>query len=231
MFTLPTAVLKHFALQALLLSSTTFAIPQVEAPTTLEACIDAAGIPNAFVSDPNWAASISPWQLRIKPTPSGVIFPTTHAQIAAGLKCAVDRGIKVSARGGGHSYGSYGVGGKDGALVINMLAFNSTLYAPATGLFTYGGGSLVGPASTWLWENHGRHFPHVRANMVGLAGSSIGGGFGSTARFLGTPMDYLSSVQYMLWNGTIVTASSSQNKDLFWAAQGWFPTSFIRVSS
>lgn len=213
MFSSPKAVLS-----ALLLSSTAFAFPQVASPATLEECIDAAGIPSAFSSDPNWAASIAPWQLRITPTPSGVIFPTTHAQIAAGLKCAVDRRIKVSPKGGGHSYGSYGVGGNDGALVINMLAFNSTAFS--NGLFTYGGGSLVGPAATWLWNNHGRTFPHVRANMVGLAGSSIGGGFGSTSRFLGTPMDYLTSVQYMLWNGTIVTASSSQNKDLFWAAQG-----------
>ena len=78
----------------------------------------------------------------------------------------------------------------------------------------------MGPVVTWLWENHGRHFPHVRANWVGLAGSSIGGAFGTTTRFLGTPMDFLDSVEYMLYNGTVVKASREENADLFWVAQG-----------
>lgn len=55
---------------------------------------------------------------------------------------------------------------------------------------------------------------------MGLAGSSIGGGFGTTTRFLGTPMDFLDSVEYMLYNGTIVKASRNENPDLFWVAQG-----------
>ncbi|KAK1598966.1 FAD binding domain-containing protein [Colletotrichum navitas] len=45
-----------------------------------------------------------------------------------------------------------------------------------------------------------------------------GGGFGSTSRHLGTPMDNLESVEYMLYNGTIVNAV--KGSDLFWAAQG-----------
>jgi FAD/FMN-containing dehydrogenase len=85
---------------------------------------------------------------------------------------------------------------------------------------SYGGGSRVGPAATWLWENYGRHFPHVRANWVGLSGSSIGGGFGTTSRFLGTPMDNLDSVEVMLYNGTVVTASRTENPDLFFVVQG-----------
>ncbi|KAK2031002.1 FAD binding domain-containing protein [Colletotrichum zoysiae] len=48
--------------------------------------------------------------------------------------------------------------------------------------------------------------------------SVIGGGFGSTSRYLGTPMDNLESIEYMLYNGTIVNAT--KGSDLFWAAQG-----------
>lgn len=205
-------------LQALLFSSAVVA--QVPA-TSLEECVDAAGVPNAFSSDAGFPAAISPWQLRIQPTPAGVAFPTTTPQVVAALKCAVDRKIKVTAKVGGHSYGSYGVGGTlDGVFVVNLLSFNKTVYNPSTKLFTYGGGSLVGPTLTWLWNNHQRHFPHVRANFVGLPGSTIGAGFGSTARLLGTPLDNVESYEYLLWNGSIVTASRSQNKDLFWAASG-----------
>lgn len=212
--------MKHLAISSLL-ATLSHAAPQAAVqPASLESCIAAAGIPSTFSENTTWAQDISPWQLRIRPTPSGVISPTSQEQIASGLACAAAAGVKVAARNGGHSYGSYGVGGNDGALVIKMDAFQSTSYDAATGLFTYGGGSIVGDIATWLWDNHGAHFPHVRANRVGAAGSSIGGAFGSTSRFLGTPMDYLHSVQVMLYNGTVVTASKTENADLFWVVQG-----------
>lgn len=102
-----------------------------------------------------------------------------------------------------------------------MDAFNSIIsYDAATGYLTYGGGGIVGDIATEAWNKYGAHFPHVRANRVGLAGSVIGGGFGSTSRFLGTPMGNLISVEYMLYNGTVVNCSSTENADLFFVAQG-----------
>ena len=101
-----------------------------------------------------------------------------------------------------------------------MIFYLEDAVSGLTLICSYGSGSRVGPVITWLWENHSRHFPHVRANWVGLAGSSIGGGFGTTTRFLGTPMDFLDSIEYMLYNGTIVQASRNKNADLFWVAQG-----------
>ncbi|KAH9215812.1 glucooligosaccharide oxidase-like protein [Leptodontidium sp. 2 PMI_412] len=194
--------------------------PPSNTPTPLVTCLNSVSIPYSIFSSDTWQSDISPWQLRIRPTPSAVIRPTTYAQIAAALSCASRTSTKVACRNGGHSYGSYGIGGNDGALVIYMDAFQNMTFDAATGLLTYGGGSIVGDVATWAWENHGVHFPHVRANRVGLAGSSIGGGFGSTSRFLGTPMDNLVSVEYMLLNGTIVTASRTKNPDLFFVAQG-----------
>ncbi|KAF2819671.1 FAD-binding domain-containing protein [Ophiobolus disseminans] len=191
--------------------------------TKLRDCLTSTSILGSlatFSDAPNWANVTSPWALRFNPEPAAVVTPRTRDEVTAALACAVDAGINVSALNGGHSYGAYGLGGVDGALVINMQRFTETTFDAATGLFTYGGGSRVGPAATWLWENHGRHFPHVRANWVGLSGSSIGGGFGTTSRFLGTPMDNLDSVEVMLYNGTIVTASKVENPDLFFVIQG-----------
>ena len=116
-------------------------------------------------------AEIAPWQLRIRVVPAAVINPITHAQIAAGVACAKANKVKVSARNGGHLYGSYGVGGISGALVIDLEAFQSVSFDSKTEYLTYGGGAIVGDVATWVWKTHGRHFPHVRANRVGLAGS------------------------------------------------------------
>jgi hypothetical protein len=194
--------------------------PHVSRQASFESCIDAIGVQSSFPDNSTWAVDIAPWQLRIAPKPAGAIYPTTHDQIAAGLACAAEASIKIACRNGGHSYGSYGQGGLDGALVIHMDAFNATSYDKKTGHLTYGGGSIVGDVATWAWKTYGVHFPHVRANRVGLVGSSIGGAFGSTSRFLGTPMDNLVSVQYMLYNGTIVNCSDTENEDLFWVARG-----------
>ncbi|KAH9214255.1 FAD binding domain-containing protein [Leptodontidium sp. 2 PMI_412] len=51
-----------------------------------------------------------------------------------------------------------------------------------------------------------------------VVGSSIGGGFGSTSRYLGTPMDAIHSVEYMLYNGTLVNATAGS--DLLFATKG-----------
>ncbi|CAL3973156.1 unnamed protein product [Diplocarpon coronariae] len=186
----------------------------------LEACLDTAAVPATFAESSTWAEDTAPWQLRIRPKPTAVVKPTEVSHVVAALACASSLNVKVAARNGGHSYGSYGVGGNDGAMVINMDAFQEMSFDTSTGLLKFGGGAIMGDVVTWAWKTHGVHFPHVRANRVGLTGSTIGAGFGSTSRFLGTPMSQLESVEYLLYNGTIVKASRQENPDLFWVAQG-----------
>ncbi|KAH9874918.1 hypothetical protein J1614_004406 [Plenodomus biglobosus] len=210
----------RFLSQSIFLSPLLSGAAAQDDASRLRNCLTTANLLTTFSDASNWQTVTSPWSLRFNPEPAAVVTPRTNDEVAAALACAVDAGVKVSALNGGHSYGAYGLGGIDGVLVLNMERFTETSFDAATGLFTYGGGSRVGPAATWLWENHGRHFPHVRANWVGLAGSSIGGGFGTTSRFLGTPMDNLESVEMMLYNGTIVKASRRENPDVFFVVQG-----------
>ena len=91
-------------------------------------------------------------------------------------------------------------------------------YDEDTELLTYGGGTRVGPVAKYLWDAAGRHFPHVRGSNVGVTGSSIGCGFGTTSRFLGTPMDNIVAVEFMLCDGSVVVAE--EGSDLLWAAKG-----------
>ena len=62
-----------------------------------------------------------------------------------------------------------------------------------------------------IWDADERHIPHVRGAIVGAVGSSIGGGYGSTSRHLGTPMDNVIGVRYMLYNGTVVEATKGDD--------------------
>jgi hypothetical protein len=89
-----------------------------------------------FSDATNWETITSPWALRFQPEPAAVVVPRTKDEVAVALACAVDAGVKVSALNGGHSYGAYGLGGVDGALVINMERFTETTFDKATHLFT-----------------------------------------------------------------------------------------------
>ncbi|KAK7428117.1 hypothetical protein QQZ08_005356 [Neonectria magnoliae] len=184
---------------------------------SLQSCLTNAGVRSIIDSDTTWADEVVQFQKRLKPDPACIAFPKTKDQIALSLDCARNASVKASALGAAHSFQGYGFGDA-GNLVINMGAFDSVSYDESTTLLTFGGGTHVGPVVKYLWDTAGRHIPHVRGAHVGTTGSSIGGGFGSTSRHYGTPMDNLVAVEYMLYNGTIVNAV--EGSDLFWAAQG-----------
>jgi fumiquinazoline A oxidase len=55
---------------------------------------------------------------------------------------------------------------------------------------------------------------------VGVVGAMLGGGHGRLQGKHGLTADALRSLRVILWNGTTVTASASQNSDLFWGMKG-----------
>ncbi|KAJ4251435.1 hypothetical protein NW762_011418 [Fusarium torreyae] len=183
----------------------------------LQSCLDDAGVRNIIKSDDTWTENTVQFQKRLKPDPACIAFPKDRDQVAKCLKCARKVSVKVTALGPGHSFNGLGFG-SPGNLVISMAAFDSVSYDEATTLLTFGGGAHIGPVAKYLWGTAGRHFPHVRGAHVGVTGSSIGCGFGSTSRFLGTPMDNIVSIEYMLYDGTVVAAT--EGSDLLWAAKG-----------
>jgi FAD/FMN-containing dehydrogenase len=207
--------LRRLAVTSLLSASAVLAQNPVDAITT---CLDAAGVRNVISTDAEWPSAITQFQRRLGPAaPVAVSFPETEDHVAAALSCARASSVKVSTLGGANSFQGFGFG-NPGNLIVNMAAFTSVEFDECKNTVTYGGGIRVGPLMKNIWDNHGTHIPHVRGSVVGVTGSSIGGGFGSTSRHLGTPMDNILAVKYMLYNGTVVTAT--EGSDLLWAAKG-----------
>lgn len=105
--------------------------------TALRACLIEKKLQLTVAEDTTWETATAPWSLRYNPEPAAVVTPTTPADIAAALACAVASGVKVSALNGGHSYGAYGLGGTyDGALIIDMVNFHQTSFDESTQLLT-----------------------------------------------------------------------------------------------
>jgi hypothetical protein len=96
-------------------------VPAAPAPT----CLDNHNVPYAVSSSPNWTALSSTYNLRLPYSPAVITLPNTAEDVTNSILCAVQAGLTVQAKGGGHSYASYSTGGKNGSLIIEMQNFNS----------------------------------------------------------------------------------------------------------
>ena len=69
-------------------------------------------------------------------------------------------------------------------------------------------------------QPYGVYFPGGRCPTVGVSGLTLGGGWGFSCRHLGMTCDSLLSTEIVTASGDIVTASETENPDLFWAVRG-----------
>jgi FAD/FMN-containing dehydrogenase len=88
-------------------------------------CLTAKGVPYADQSSANWTALSTPFNLRLIYEPAVITIPETPGQVSKSIICAAAAGLKVQAKGGGHSYASFSSGGKNGSMIIDMENFGS----------------------------------------------------------------------------------------------------------
>ncbi|KAF4620871.1 hypothetical protein D9613_000020 [Agrocybe pediades] len=80
-------------------------------------------------------------------------------------------------------------------------------------------GNRLGDIVTAL-AAHGRGLPHGTCPYVGIGGHAVYGGFGFTSKLWGLTIDTIQSIDLVLANGTITSASEKLNPDLFFAMRG-----------
>jgi len=153
-------------------------------------------------------------------SPLVVIRPADAADVATAIGFARDHALELSVRGGGHD--SLGRSTNDGGVVIDMRSLADIEVAAADdrgALVTIGGGAIWGDVAAAL-EPHGLAISSGDTKSVGVGGLSLGGGVGWFVRHWGLAIDSLVSVEIVLADGRIVTASETEHPDLFWAIRG-----------
>jgi len=118
-----------------------------------------------------------------------------------------------------HSYIANALGGKDGDIIIDMSNFKKITVDDKAGTAVIETGNRLGDIISALGA-HGRGLPHGTCTYVGIGGHSAFGGFGFTSRLWGLTIDAILSIDLVLANGTITTASEHINPDLFFAMRG-----------
>ncbi|KAH9484713.1 Carbohydrate oxidase [Psilocybe cubensis] len=168
---------------------------------------------------PTFANATRPFNLRFDIEPAAVAFPTTIQEVSDIVQLGDKVNHQVVARSGGHSYIANGLGGKNGTIIVDLSNFQKITVDDKSGTAVIEMGNRLGDIVTALVA-HGRALPHGTCPYVGIGGHAVHGGFGFTSRLWGLTLDAILSIDLVLGNGTITTASKKLNPDLFFAMRG-----------
>jgi len=133
---------------------------QLDKANALADCLTKASVPVDEPGSKDWQLDATPFNLRLNYTPVAVAAPTTVKHVQDAIACAREVGVKANAKCGGHSYGSFGLGGEDGHLVIELDRMNNVLLDKETGIATVQGGSRLGHVAWELYKQGKRAFSH-----------------------------------------------------------------------
>src|SRR6059036_3331919 len=133
---------------------------------------------------------------------------------ADAIRLAQKLGLEVAVRGGGHN-----VAGRatiDGGVMIDL--------APMKGIYVDPAARTVRAQGGVLWKElnretqvHGLATTGGVVGTTGIAGLTLGGGFGWLMPKYGMALDNLRSAEMVMADGTIRRASADENPDLFLA--------------
>lgn len=147
--------------------------------------------------------------------PLAVLSVAGPKDVATGLTFARDHGVRVAIRSGGHSYPGWSAG--DGALVIDVRPLHRVSLSGTTAKI--GAGASLVQVYDGL-GTRGRGIAGGSCPTVGIGGLTQGGGVGVLTRTHGLTCDAVTSMQVVLADSRIVTASGSHEPDLYWALRG-----------
>ncbi|WP_435345923.1 FAD-binding oxidoreductase [Haloarchaeobius sp. HRN-SO-5] len=173
--------------------------------------------PLLYPSDAGFEVATTIWNGMIEKEPALVVQPTGTADVAAAVDFAREHDLSLSVRGGGHNIA--GTALADGGLTIDMSQLTGVTVDPDSRTATAQAGCLLADLDRET-QLHGLATPLGFVSETGLAGLTLGGGFGYLTRRYGWTVDNLLEVEVVTADGTVRRASREENEDLFWALRG-----------
>lgn len=131
------------------------------------------------------------------------------------LEQADYRGLSVSIKSGGCGFTGYA--GNQGGLMLDLSGMNQMHYDPRTQRLHVQPGVTLGQIYPYL-ARFGRLLPVGSGFKVGIAGLTLGGGYGFYARQWGLTCDSLQRVQWVDAEGRL--HDSTHDPELLWACKG-----------
>jgi FAD/FMN-containing dehydrogenase len=167
--------------------------------------------------EPGYDESRTVWNAMIDRRPTLVIRPLGAADVIACVQFARQHDLLVCIKGGGHNIA--GLATADGALMLDLSLMRGVWVDPPRRIAHAQGGCLLGDVDRET-QVHGLAAVLGFVSLTGIAGLTLGGGFGYLTRRWGWTADNVASMTMVTAEGKLVRASSGENSDLFWALRG-----------
>jgi len=167
--------------------------------------------------DSEYETSRTVWNAMIDRRPALVARCLGIADVATGLRFAREYGLPVSIKGGGHNVA--GLATCDEGLMLDMSLMRGVWVDPQARTARAQAGCLLGDVDRET-QVHGLATALGFISNTGIAGLTLGGGFGYLTRRSGWTSDNLLSVDVVTADGRALRASEKENSDLFWGLRG-----------
>lgn len=157
------------------------------------------------------------WNGMIDRRPSLIVRCAGCADVRHAVSFARSTGLELAVRGGGHNIAGSAI--CDGGLVIDLSMMKSVRVEPSTRRAYVEPGATLGDFDHEA-QAFGLATPLGINSTTGVAGLTLGGGFGWLSRRFGMTVDNLVSADVVTADGKLVRASADEHGDLFWAIRG-----------
>jgi FAD/FMN-containing dehydrogenase len=139
------------------------------------------------------------------------------ADVVAGVNFAREHGLDLAVRGGGHSIA--GLSAHEGGVLLDLAPMRGVLVDPERRVVHVQGGAVLGDVDRETLP-FGLVAPSGVVSDTGVAGLTLGGGYGWVRRKYGLACDSLVEAQVVCADGEVRTASADSHPDLYWAIRG-----------
>src|ERR1700739_2542052 len=139
------------------------------------------------------------------------------ADVISAVRFGRENALLTAVRGGGHN--GPGLGSCNDGLVIDLSPMKGVRIDPFQRTARVAPGCVQGDVDH-AGHAFGLAVPAGIVSTTGIAGLTLGGGHGYLTRKYGLTIDNLLEADLVLADGRLVTASATQNEDLYWAIRG-----------
>lgn len=167
--------------------------------------------------DPNYDEVREIWNAMIDHRPAVIVQCAQADDVAYAIAFARENKLEISVRGGGHNIAGTAV--CDNGVMIDLSMMKNVCINAHNRRAYVESGTTLGDFDQ-VAQMDGLATPLGNVSETGVAGLTLGGGFGWLTRKYGMTIDNLVSAEVIAADGNKIRASEKENADLFWAIRG-----------
>lgn len=168
-------------------------------------------------TDDHYAEVCQIWNAMIERKPALIIQCEETSDVVKAVQFAKKNRLLISLRGGGHNIAGRCI--QDDVMLIDLSKMRSVRVNPEKSMAVVESGATLADVDRET-QKYGLALPTGINSTTGIAGLTLGGGFGWLSRQYGMTVDHLISAELITVQGEKILCDKNNSPDLFWAIRG-----------